>query len=46
MLFFGQVRDVIGSALSTIGTYNDLDNKQQVVAIIDPEMCINCGKFI
>merc|ERR1712037_651092 len=27
-----------------IGTYNDLDNKQHVIALIDPEMCINCGK--
>uniref|UniRef100_H2YN47 Dihydropyrimidine dehydrogenase [NADP(+)] n=1 Tax=Ciona savignyi TaxID=51511 RepID=H2YN47_CIOSA len=38
------VRDVIGAALPQIGTYNDLDNQQQVVALIDPEMCINCGK--
>eukprot|EP00911_Craspedida_sp_UC1_P000022 UC1_evm1s17 len=38
------VGDVIGQALPTIGTYGDLDNKQQVVALIDEEMCINCGK--
>ncbi len=38
------VKDVIGLALSRIGTYNDLNNKEQVVAIIDEEMCINCGK--
>ncbi|XP_076813425.1 dihydropyrimidine dehydrogenase [NADP(+)]-like [Clavelina lepadiformis] len=38
------VREVIGASLPTIGAYNDLNNKQQVVAIIDPEMCINCGK--
>lgn len=38
------VRDVIGQALPMIGTYNDLNNKEQVVALIDPEMCINCGK--
>jgi len=38
------VKDVIGVALSKIGTYNDLNNKEQVVAIIDEEMCINCGK--
>ncbi len=31
-------------ALDKIGTYNDLDNKEQVVALIDEEMCINCGK--
>ena len=39
-----KVQDVIGEAVSRIGTYNDLDNRQQVVALIDPEMCINCGK--
>jgi len=39
-----KVADVIGRALDSIGTYNDLDNKQHVVALIDPEMCINCGK--
>eukprot|EP00050_Salpingoeca_kvevrii_P006076 m.287291 g.287291 ORF g.287291 m.287291 type:complete len:1028 (-) comp11749_c0_seq1:233-3316(-) len=38
------VKDVIGVTLPTIGKYNDLDNKQQVVALIDEEMCINCGK--
>jgi len=38
------VEAVIGKALDRIGTYNDLDNKQHVIALIDPEMCINCGK--
>lgn len=38
------VKDMIGRALERIGTYGDLDNKQQVVALIDEEMCINCGK--
>lgn len=38
------VTDVIGRSLSKIGTYTDLNNKEQVVAIIDEEMCINCGK--
>eukprot|EP00053_Salpingoeca_punica_P017020 m.162712 g.162712 ORF g.162712 m.162712 type:complete len:1037 (-) comp17096_c0_seq1:101-3211(-) len=38
------IKDVLGVALPTIGTYGDLDNKQQVVALIDEEMCINCGK--
>ncbi|XP_058793029.1 dihydropyrimidine dehydrogenase [NADP(+)] [Phymastichus coffea] len=38
------VKDVIGKALSHIGTYNELDNKKQVVALIDDDMCINCGK--
>ena len=27
-----------------IGTYGDLDNTQQAVALIDEDMCINCGK--
>lgn len=38
------VRDIIGLALPMIGAYGDLDNLQQKVALIDPEMCINCGK--
>merc|ERR1719187_1528755 len=38
------VADVIGRALDSIGTYSDLDNRQHVIALIDPEMCINCGK--
>jgi len=37
-------QDVIGAALSRIGTYGDLDNSQQVVAVIDEDLCINCGK--
>ncbi|XP_065834475.1 dihydropyrimidine dehydrogenase [NADP(+)]-like isoform X2 [Oscarella lobularis] len=39
-----KVNDIIGRALPFIGTYNDLDNTQQAVALIDEEMCINCGK--
>ncbi|KAM7427835.1 hypothetical protein ABFA07_021099 [Porites harrisoni] len=38
------IKDVIGAALSRIGTYGDLDNRQQVVAVIDEDLCINCGK--
>lgn len=38
------IQDMIGKALSRIGAYNDLDNTEQVVAIIDEDMCINCGK--
>eukprot|EP01104_Vermistella_antarctica_P004115 TRINITY_DN14629_c0_g1_i1.p1 TRINITY_DN14629_c0_g1~~TRINITY_DN14629_c0_g1_i1.p1 ORF type:complete len:1024 (-),score=347.23 TRINITY_DN14629_c0_g1_i1:63-3080(-) len=34
----------VGKALDRIGTYNQLNNKQQVVALVDEEMCINCGK--
>lgn len=38
------IKDQIGRAVSRIGTYNDLNNKEQVVALVDEEMCINCGK--
>ncbi|KAK6179258.1 hypothetical protein SNE40_011661 [Patella caerulea] len=39
-----KIQDLIGNALPMIGSYGDLDNKQQVVALIDDDMCINCGK--
>ena len=29
------VKDIIGKALIHIGSYNELDNKKQVVALID-----------
>ncbi|XP_068808452.1 dihydropyrimidine dehydrogenase [NADP(+)] isoform X2 [Struthio camelus] len=38
------IKDVIGKALQYIGTYGELSNTEQVVALIDEEMCINCGK--
>lgn len=38
------VQDIIGLALPMVGTYGDLDNKQHKVALIDEDMCINCGK--
>ncbi|XP_048353497.1 dihydropyrimidine dehydrogenase [NADP(+)] [Sphaerodactylus townsendi] len=38
------VKDVIGKALQYIGKYGELSNTEQVVALIDEEMCINCGK--
>ncbi|XP_009866843.1 PREDICTED: dihydropyrimidine dehydrogenase [NADP(+)]-like, partial [Apaloderma vittatum] len=38
------IKDVIGKALQYIGTYGELCNREQVVALIDEEMCINCGK--
>lgn len=38
------IKDLVGKALPRIGAYNRLDNKEQVVAIIDEDMCINCGK--
>ncbi|XP_028139535.1 dihydropyrimidine dehydrogenase [NADP(+)]-like isoform X2 [Diabrotica virgifera virgifera] len=38
------VKDIIGRALPKIGDYMLLNNKEQVVALIDDDMCINCGK--
>lgn len=38
------IKDVIGAAVPKIGSYKQLDNKQQVVALIDDDLCINCGK--
>ncbi|KAL7298762.1 hypothetical protein TKK_0008508 [Trichogramma kaykai] len=39
-----RVNDVVGAALSNIKPYVKLDNSKQVVALIDDDMCINCGK--
>lgn len=33
------IRAIIGAAVERIGAYNDLDNQQQVVALID-EVCL------
>ncbi|XP_076639688.1 dihydropyrimidine dehydrogenase su(r) [Colletes latitarsis] len=38
------IKDVIGKAVDHIGTFKELTTKQQVVALIDDDMCINCGK--
>ncbi|XP_023949076.2 dihydropyrimidine dehydrogenase [NADP(+)] isoform X2 [Bicyclus anynana] len=38
------IKDILGEALPRIGTYKNLDNTKQVVALIDDDMCINCGK--
>lgn len=38
------VKDIIGLSLPHIGTYKKLDNEKQVVALIDDDLCINCGK--
>jgi len=38
------IRALVAAAVDRIGSYGDLNNKQQVVALIDEEMCINCGK--
>lgn len=35
---------MVGKAVPAIGTYGDLSNTEQVVAVIDEDMCINCGK--
>ncbi|CAH2036954.1 unnamed protein product, partial [Iphiclides podalirius] len=39
-----KIQDVLGEALPRIGPYKKLDNTKQVVALIDDDMCINCGK--
>jgi len=39
-----KICDIVGKSLDKIGAYNDLDNSQQVVALIDDDLCINCGK--
>lgn len=38
------VKDVIGRALQYIGSFSQLSIPEQVVALIDEEMCISCGK--
>ncbi|XP_037070102.1 dihydropyrimidine dehydrogenase [NADP(+)]-like [Pollicipes pollicipes] len=38
------VADTIGRALPMIGAYNELSNQEHKVALIDKDMCINCGK--
>lgn len=37
-------QDVIARALQHIGAYQELNIHEQVQALIDEEMCINCGK--
>lgn len=37
-------QDVIGKTLQHLGAFGDLSTVEQVVATIDEEMCINCGK--
>lgn len=38
------VRDIIAKSVDRVTNYNQLDNKKQVVALINDDMCINCGK--
>ncbi|XP_055886857.1 dihydropyrimidine dehydrogenase [NADP(+)]-like [Biomphalaria glabrata] len=39
-----RVVDLIGKAVDKITSYSELDNTDQVIALIDEDMCINCGK--
>lgn len=34
----------LGRALDRIGTYADLNNEEQAVALVDEDLCVNCGK--
>lgn len=38
------VKDVTGVALDRIGTYNQLTQKEHVIALVDEDLCVNCGK--
>eukprot|EP01112_Ceratiomyxa_fruticulosa_P008541 TRINITY_DN2215_c0_g1_i7.p1 TRINITY_DN2215_c0_g1~~TRINITY_DN2215_c0_g1_i7.p1 ORF type:complete len:1034 (-),score=228.67 TRINITY_DN2215_c0_g1_i7:141-3242(-) len=38
------VLDQVGRAVSRIGEYNRLNNQEQVVALVNEELCVNCGK--
>lgn len=38
------LHQLVSISNNRIGPYQSLDNKQQVVALIDQDMCINCGK--
>jgi len=40
------LQDVIGQALSMIGSYGDLNNKEQVVALIDEVLIILFSVYI
>jgi len=39
-----KISDQLGRALDRIGTYNELNNQEQVVAVVDEDLCVNCGK--
>lgn len=39
-----RLHQIVGAANARVGTYNSLDNTQQVVALIDEDLCVNCGK--
>ncbi|XP_041064626.1 dihydropyrimidine dehydrogenase [NADP(+)]-like [Carcharodon carcharias] len=39
-----RVQEIIGRTLPLIGTYGMLNSEEHVLALINEEMCINCGK--
>eukprot|EP01004_Peranema_trichophorum_P002727 NODE_1762_length_1819_cov_62.742925_g1494_i0.p1 GENE.NODE_1762_length_1819_cov_62.742925_g1494_i0~~NODE_1762_length_1819_cov_62.742925_g1494_i0.p1 ORF type:complete len:538 (-),score=136.22 NODE_1762_length_1819_cov_62.742925_g1494_i0:205-1674(-) len=39
-----KLQDEIGRALDTVTNWGNLAIKEQVVALVDQELCINCGK--
>jgi dihydropyrimidine dehydrogenase (NADP+) len=38
------INQVIGRSLDQIGRWDQLSQSEQVVAVVDPDLCINCGK--
>ena len=38
------VEDLIGKGLEHIKTFTQLNNREQVVAYVNPDLCLNCGK--
>lgn len=38
------VRDLVGLGLEHVKTYSELNNREQVIAYVDPDLCLNCGK--
>jgi dihydropyrimidine dehydrogenase (NADP+) len=38
------VQDIIGQSLQHLSNYNSLDNNAQKVAVVNDDICINCGK--
>jgi dihydropyrimidine dehydrogenase (NADP+) len=38
------IQDLIGLGLEHVKTYSELNNQEQVVAYVNPEICLNCGK--
>uniref|UniRef100_A0A7S3L168 dihydropyrimidine dehydrogenase (NADP(+)) n=1 Tax=Amphora coffeiformis TaxID=265554 RepID=A0A7S3L168_9STRA len=38
------VEDLVGKGLEHIKTFTELNNREQVVAYVDPDLCLNCGK--